>query len=68
MSSVFLLPDNGICFLCFLPALDEAEKADTMQMYVITVKQAGLQFQHTQDHSKIPIVSPYAKILYISCY
>ena len=37
------------------------------QMYIITVKQAGLEFQYAQGHFKIPIISAYAKILYVNC-
>ncbi len=37
------------------------------QMYIITVGQAGLEFQYTQVQFKIPIISAYAKIPYISC-
>ena len=37
------------------------------QMYIITVKRAGLEFQYTQGHFKIPIISTYAKVLFISC-
>ncbi len=33
------------------------------QMYIITVKQVVLEFQYTQGHFKIPIISTYAKIM-----
>ncbi len=35
-------------------------------MYIITVKQAGLEFQYTQGQFKIPIISAYAKFLILA--
>ena len=37
------------------------------QMYIITVKQAGLEFQYTQGQFKIPNVSAFYKNFYINC-
>ena len=34
-------------------------------MYTITINLAGLEFQYTQGHFKIPIISTYGKIHYI---
>ena len=37
------------------------------QLYIITVKQTGLEFQYTQGHFTIPIILAHAKNIYISC-
>ena len=38
-----------------------------LHIYKVYIKQAGLEFQHTQGLFKIPTISTYAKIPYISC-
>ena len=37
----------------------------SLQMYIITVKQAGLEFLHTEGQFKIPMTSPNAKIYWL---
>ncbi len=39
----------------------------SIHMYIIQVKQAGLELQYAHSKFKIPIISAYGKNLYISC-
>ncbi len=50
-----------------VPASLAQGKGLSNHIYKVYIKQAGLEFQHTQGLFKTPIISTYAKITYISC-